>query len=72
MHLNLLIELEITNLKNKLSQTKTDLEMARAKLSTLLSGERPQQVATELIFSQSLMPYIGMIMTLGYYACKLG
>jgi len=42
---DLLVELDTTNLKNKLNQAKADLEMAKAKLSTLLAGERPQEIA---------------------------
>lgn len=38
-------------LKNKLSQIEADLETAKAKLSTLLAGERPQEIdkARELL-----------------------
>ena len=42
---DLLVELDTTNLKNKLIQAKADLESAKAKLSTLLAGERPQEIA---------------------------
>ncbi|MFH0775634.1 MAG: efflux RND transporter periplasmic adaptor subunit [bacterium] len=42
---DLLVELDTTNLKNKLIQAKADLEATKAKLSTLLAGERPQEIA---------------------------
>lgn len=42
---DLLVELDTTNLENKLKSTKADLESANAKLSTLLAGERPQEIA---------------------------
>lgn len=42
---DLLVELDTTNLKNKLNQAKADLEAAKARLSTLLAGERPQEIA---------------------------
>ncbi|MEK7813419.1 MAG: HlyD family efflux transporter periplasmic adaptor subunit, partial [Candidatus Desantisbacteria bacterium] len=41
---DLLVELDTTNLKNKLSQSEADLATAKAKLSTLLAGERPQEI----------------------------
>ncbi|MEK9150049.1 MAG: hypothetical protein AAB267_08405, partial [Candidatus Desantisbacteria bacterium] len=37
--------MDTTNLKNKLSQAEADLETTKAKLSTLLAGERPQEIA---------------------------
>ena len=42
---DLLVELDTTNLRNRLSQARADLESAKAKLSTLLAGERPQDIA---------------------------
>ncbi len=48
---DLLVELDTTNLENKFSQAKADLEVAKAKLSALLAGERPQEIdgARELL-----------------------
>ncbi|MBU1153564.1 efflux RND transporter periplasmic adaptor subunit [bacterium] len=42
---DLLVELDTTILKNKFIQAKADLELVKAKLSTLLAGERPQDIA---------------------------
>lgn len=42
---DLLVEMDTTDLRSRLNQAKADLEAVKAKLSALLAGERPQEIA---------------------------